>query len=426
MPKHKKTLNSIQSRRRRGKDVIKINKLVCVFNSNFGKCSNFNISNTNELNTERNMSTHRKRNKDLSTLTHFSKQKSISKSKSKSKSRKKIGFETSVPRLKLKSKNKKSSKLGSTTARSTKRTLRQSAIINSSNSNSFREKRLIIHKLRKAIDNQTIDMKRRPILSNKESSVKINTARNKFSGLKFKGKVKIKPIKGIKFTRKPSKRRKNRKANKDNKNQIEFKVNEMMIGSSSLLDDSTLQHKKTTSNSTVCLSRISNSGLNNNGKLNESSFLKVMDKLDEEDGKEKASPEKDSKEVVLKMNKLNLNLVKNNYNNIIMVEKQEEESSLCIQSMRKNLLENIKRNKVQKHGFYEDSQSPRDNGIFTERVQQFADPLHTLSRLLDPNLQASNPISTARVMASHQKSVERSLPKTKSFCRLPRRSKYKT
>lgn len=106
-----------------------------------------------------------------------------------------------------------------------------------------------------------------------------------------------------------------------------------------------------------------------------------MDKLDEEDGKEKFSPEKDSKEVVLKMNKLNLNLVKNNCNNIIMVEKQEEESSLCIQSMRKNLLENIKRNsrsrltiiEIKKHDFYEDSQSPRDDCIFTERVQQLAD-----------------------------------------------------
>ena len=85
----------------------------------------------------------------------------------------------------------------------------------------------------------------------------------------------------------------------------------------------------------------------NNGKLNMSSFFRVMDKLDEEDEnsalKQKPSPQKN--ENIIKMKKLNLNLLKNNSTNIIMAEKTEKKS-LCINDMKKDLIQNIQENSM--------------------------------------------------------------------------------
>lgn len=79
-----------------------------------------------------------------------------------------------------------------------------------------------------------------------------------------------------------------------------------------------------------------------NNKLNESSFFRVMDQLNEEDELEKQTPKKPSPVKQIKMNKLNLNLLKPSSKNIIMVDNTSK--GLCIENVKRNLLENIKRN----------------------------------------------------------------------------------
>mmetsp|Transcript_22629 Transcript_22629/g.20103 ORF Transcript_22629/g.20103 Transcript_22629/m.20103 type:complete len:214 (+) Transcript_22629:548-1189(+) len=205
----------------------------------------------------------------------------------------------------------------------------------------------------------------------------------------------------LKLLGKKLQKRKNLKnVYEEEESKIDFKVNDMMIGSSSLLDSTTIQNFSDKTN--LGISRASHSEYKNNGILDESSFFRMMDKLDEES---ELSVKKEKKlisvENQVQFKRLNLNLLNKNSSNIVM--KAEEDPSLCINEIKKNLIENIKLNKLEKCR-RSSKDSEELNILLTERSK-------------------GKKISTARVRVGHDGSKERALLKTKSYSRLPRGKK---
>lgn len=172
-----------------------------------------------------------------------------------------------------------------------------------------------------------------------------------------KPKPKEKPKKNVGLTH---------RAERESK--IEFNVNEMIIGSSSLLDEglgntrreirgicsSQKPCKKCVKDQDMCsecrrdsthhgcISQISHSGLKNNGQLNESSFCRVIDKLNDEDGSNHKITQPSKAENGVKMKKLDLKFAKGRISDVFEVEQTTANQSPSTRDIQKDLLDNLK------------------------------------------------------------------------------------